>query len=188
MVKRIVSSSIVLGLVVLLGAQTAWAENPQTHQVVHIVQWGENLSGIAVRYGTTVQAIALANHIANPNRIFAGQRLIIPAGTTPPADCGYTYIVRFGDTLSGLAFRHGVSLNALVQANGIVNPSRIYVGQRLFIPCGVTTPTPRHYVVKTGDTLSGIALRFGVSVWTIAVSNNIANPNLIYAGQTLVIP
>jgi putative chitinase len=154
------------------------------------VQWGETLSGIAVRYGTTVRAIVRANYIANTNRIYAGQRLTIPCSTTYYSTSGRIYVVRYGDTLSGIAYRYGVSVNSLVQANGIANRHRIYAGQRLTIPHGAPSYPHRgtYYRVRYGDTLSGIAWRFGVSAWSIAAANNLANLNVIYAGQRLYIP
>jgi putative chitinase len=160
------------------------------HGFVHIVRWGETLSSIAWHYGTSVQAIAQHNGIANPNRIYAGQRLYIPTYGGYVQPCGGAYRVRHGDTLSGIAWRHGVSVNSLVWANGIANPNRIYAGQWLHIPCGggpVVGPGA-YYTVRYGDTLSSIAWRHGVSTWSIATANNLSNPNLIYAGQRLYIP
>jgi putative chitinase len=98
------------------------------------VQWGENLTRIAQRYGTTVWAIAQANGIWNINYIRAGQVLLIPVpgpilGPTPQI-----YIVQPGDTLSAIAWRFGTTVWALAQANGIWNPNLIYIGQRLYIP------------------------------------------------------
>ena len=49
-------------------------------------------------------------------------------------------------------------------------------------------PTGTTYVVQAGDTVSGLALRFGVSTWSIVAANNLTNPNLIYIGQVLIIP
>jgi LysM repeat protein len=115
---------------------------PATSSVsgVHIVQRGENLFRIALRYGVTVDALAAANGIVNIHRIYAGQRLNLPgqAATsslpTPSSPSSQTYTVRRGDTLSAIALRHGVSMWGLVQANGIRNPSLIYAGQELRIP------------------------------------------------------
>ena len=56
----------------------------------YTVQWGDTLSSIAARYGTTVQAIMYANNIANPNYIYAGMILYIPCGTKPPAPAART--------------------------------------------------------------------------------------------------
>ena len=112
---------------------------------VHVAQRGENLFRIALRYGTTYQALAAANGIANPNQVYAGQRLVIPgqgaaqpAPSQQPTGSGRTYTVRRGDVLSAIALRHGVSTWALAQANGIRNPSSIYVGQVLRIPGGAS--------------------------------------------------
>ncbi|MFN3333182.1 MAG: LysM peptidoglycan-binding domain-containing protein, partial [Caldilinea sp.] len=72
----------------------------------HIVRHGETLSGIAARYGTTVQAIMQANNIWNPNRIYAGQRLCIPGGGPQPGPgcaCRTWHYVRHGETLSSIA-------------------------------------------------------------------------------------
>jgi LysM repeat protein len=138
-------------LLIGLSVVPAWAAPPASGQIVHIVRWGENLSGIAVRYGTTTHAIMSANGLSNPNWIYAGQRLIIPGtghGYQPqPSTCGQVYMVRYGDTLSGIAYRFGISASALMQANGIVNPNCIYAGQKLTIPCGsqpVYPPKPVH--------------------------------------------
>ena len=107
-----------------------------TGEVTHVVQRGENLFRIALRYGTTVQAIASANGIANPARIYAGQELVIsPSGAQPPQPpAGGTYVVQPGDNLFRIALRFNMSYLYLAQYNGIANPSHIYVGQVLRIP------------------------------------------------------
>jgi len=108
-----------------------------TGQVTHVVRRGENMFRIALRYGTTVQAIASANGIANPALIYVGQSLVIPISgsqpTQPPPD-GTTYVVQRGDNLYRIALRYNLSYVYLAQYNGIANPSRIYVGQTLRIP------------------------------------------------------
>jgi len=107
-----------------------------TGEVTHVVQRGENLFRIALRYGTTVQAIASANGIANPARIYAGQKLVIsPSGAqSPQPPAGGTYVVQPGDNLFRIALRFNMSYLYLAQYNGIANPSHIYVGQVLRIP------------------------------------------------------
>jgi len=111
--------------------------SPPTGEVKHTVQRGENLFRIALRYGTTVQAIASANGIANPARIYAGQELVIPTSgdqPSPPVTGGTTYVVQRGDNLFRIALRYNMSYLYLAQYNGITNPSQIYVGQVLRIP------------------------------------------------------
>jgi LysM repeat protein len=104
---------------------------PTTGGGVHIVQPGETLASIAARYGTTWTALASANNIYNPNAIYAGQRLVIPAGP-PPAPRYYT--VQQGDGIYGIARRYGVSPQAIITANSLWNANLIYPGQVLLIP------------------------------------------------------
>lgn len=105
---------------------------PGPGAVTYVVQRGDNLYRIALRFGTTVEAIAAANHIVNPWYIYVGQVLIIPSGTAPPS--GRTHIVRPGDTLYAIAALYRVSLWSIIALNNIVNPNLIYVGQVLRIP------------------------------------------------------
>ena len=95
----------------------------------HIVQYGENLSSIAVKYGTTWQELARINALINPSIIYAGQTLSVSGGQSV-ATSGYC-IVEYGDTLSGIAEQFGTTVERLVSANGISNPDYIYTGQVL---------------------------------------------------------
>jgi LysM repeat protein len=110
---------------------------PPGGQVVHVVQPGENLFRIAMRYGTTVEAIARANNIVNPWFIYVGQKLIIPVGDgplPPPGSPGRTHVVQPGETLYSIALRYNTTVRALVVANNLSNPNLIYVGQVLNVP------------------------------------------------------
>lgn len=97
-----------------------------------------------------------------------------------------TYTVQSGDTLSSIASKFGTSYQALAGLNGISNPNLIYVGQVLRVN-GSASAGPVYYTVRVGDNLSAIASRYGTSYQSIASLNGLANPNLIYAGQTLKI-
>ena len=105
--------------------------------VIHTVQAGENLFRIALRYGTTVDAIAQLNHIVNPWCIYVGQKLTIPSpGSNPPSPVppGKTYVVQPGDTLYSIAVRYQTTVQTLVIANNLASPNLIYVGQILNVP------------------------------------------------------
>lgn len=115
----------------------------------HTVQRGQTLSHIALHYGVSAQALAQANRITNPNHIYVGQKLCIPATggpvyhPAPPSQPSYVYYtVRVGDTLSAIALRYRVTMQSIMSANGIANPNRIVVGQVLRIPGG-QTPAPQ---------------------------------------------
>ena len=98
----------------------------------HLVRPGENLTGIAVRYGTTVAELSRLNGIADPSLIFAGQQLELPVTAPPSSGAGAAawtdHVVRPGENLTGIATAYGTSVGALVEANGLANPSLIYAG------------------------------------------------------------
>ena len=97
----------------------------------HIVQYGENLSTIAVQYGTTWQELARINALSNPDIIYQGQALNVSGGHSVVTS-GYC-VVEYGDTLSSIAVQFGTTVERLVSANGIGNPNLIYAGQVLKI-------------------------------------------------------
>ncbi len=99
------------------------------------------------------------------------------------------YVVKKGDTLSGIASKYKTTYQSLASYNGITNPNKIYVGQIIKIP-GSIEIKPTTYVVKKGDTLSGIAQKYGVN-WKTLYENNKSvigkNPDVIKPGQILTI-
>lgn len=95
------------------------------------------------------------------------------------------YTVQRGDTLGRIARDNGVSLSDLVAANSLSNPDLIYPGQVLVIPG--EAPDVKH-VVARGETLAKIASAYGSSILVIAEANGIRNPNLIWIGQSIVVP
>ena len=195
----VVVACILLAVLVSMTAPVSGAplSTPERQGTIHIVQWGENLTIIARRYGVTTSTIVQANGLANPNYIYAGQSLVIPGGAAPappsPPAPGGTYVVNRGDTLGAIAARYGTTVNDLVALNGIMNPNLIHVGQVLKVPGGGPAPAPQPtdvciYWVKAGDTLSRIALQYGTTVWALTITNNLANPSFIWVGQQLIIP
>jgi LysM repeat protein len=128
-------------------AEPTLAPSPAT--ITHVVQPGETLSEIARMYGVTVDAVVQANNLDNPNAIREGQVLLIPSSTgtaptpeataqpvpTPSSSVGQRiHVVQQGETLSEIARAYGVTVEEIVQANGLDNPNAISVGQALVIP------------------------------------------------------
>lgn len=213
-IRRSYYGTTVISLCLILVTLACWAAPAAAQQIIHTVRTGDTMFGIARQYNTSVTAIMQANGITNSNLIYVGQRLVIPAGSAVPASPpgqpgagGVVYTVRTGDTLFGIARRYGIGLQTLALANGIVNPSLIYVGQQLVIPgvSGVpaepapspTAPAPAatpepgegfYYTVQSGDTLLRIAARYQTTVALIMAANGLTNPNWITVGQQLWIP
>ena len=159
------------------------------------VRSGDTLSAIAERNGVSLSALIAANpQIKNPNLIYPGQTVHLPGGASGANGGGGNVTVRSGDTLSGIAAQNGVSLSSLIAANPqIKNPNLIYPGQTVHLPGGAApsggSSGARDYTVRSGDTLSGIADRHGVSLSSLIAANpQIGNPNLIHAGDTVHIP
>lgn len=123
--------------------------------------------------------------------------------TTPvietPAPATTEYVVVQGDTLGKIAKNHGVSLRALEAANPSVEPRRLKIGQQLTIPAATansaasptTSAAPSNgeeiYVVKSGDTLTRIARRYGTTVKAIQEANSLTTTRII-VGRKLRIP
>lgn len=102
---------------------------------------------------------------------------------------GPVYIVQQGDTLGGIARMFGTTLEALVSANGISDPSKIFPGVELIIPGfegvqGVLTLRP----IAFGETLESLSLRYAVDAHELARLNRLVNPAGAYAGQLLILP
>ena len=109
-----------------------------------------------------------------------------PHATTTP---GAIHVVVAGETLSSIATRYGTTWQTLQRLNSIPNANFIYVGQRLAISGGYSSAGSgrRYHTVSVGETLSSIAARYGTSWQQLQAWNGIANANLIYPGQRLVI-
>ena len=104
-----------------------------------------------------------------------------------------SYTVRRGDTVSEIAKRHGVSSRSIVVANGLTDPHRVIAGKTLQIPgagagSAAAASTGASYKVRSGDTLSDIAARLGVSTGALARANGITQPNRLATGRTLSVP
>lgn len=111
---------------------------------------------------------------------------IVSVANTQPAQITSTYTVRSGDTLSSIAAKFNTSYQALASLNNISNPNLIFAGQVLRVNGSANTASA-YYTVRTGDTLSSIASRYGVSYQILASLNGLSNANLIFPGQILKI-
>jgi len=140
---------------------------------------------IPARRPTRRRALRLARTIAAP--------LLVAALVTAGSPGWGLYTIKQGDTLSDIAARYHTTVAKLVQVNRLPgNGNLIIAGRALKVP-GAAAGTgggsgPRHHTVVRGDTLSGIASRYGVAQATIARANHLPSSNIVMLGATLVIP
>jgi LysM repeat protein len=155
--------------------------------IVYVVRQGDTLYSVARRYGITVSAIMQANGLQNPNRIYAGQRLVIPGATSAPSSSpsGSVHVVQRGENLYRIALRYGTTVQALASANNLSSTSLIYVGQRLVIPGGgsasltpvsspVSAPTAGKWIEINIATQSLVAYEGQQAVYWATVSTGLA--------------
>lgn len=174
----------------------------QPSTFTYVVDPGDTLFSIATRYGTTVDVLVRLNRLASGDQISVGQSLQVPTsggstggggGTTSdqPATSGM-HTVQSGETLFSIAQRYGLTTRDLMAANGITDPDRINVGQKLSIPGGggggTQSSGTEYHIVQSGETMLTIAVSYGISVQELASANGISDPDLISVGQTLIIP
>ncbi len=127
--------TIYVGQVLMVpnGGQSVPALNTSTCASTYTVLWGDTLSSIALRYGTSVSALMTANNLY-AGTIYAGQQLCVPTGYSPSSATNYYYTVQAGDTVTNIAYRFDVPAATIMSANNIPASGLIYVGQKLLIP------------------------------------------------------
>ena len=166
----------------------------------------DTASGSAVNptHLPTRTRLAVASTVHVPaSQATAALAVTSPRPTASPTPIQYT--IQSGDTLFDIALKYGVTIASIVTINQITNPDLIRPGQTILIPAPSDPPVPlptrtpiqpgalagsgiTSYTVESGDTLFDIALRFGVTIESIVNANNIADPEMIRPGQTLIIP
>ena len=187
---RLRIAAIAATTLALAGAAPAAA---RTH---YVVRYGDTLTGIARAHGVGLRRLAHANHRRVNGILRAGTVLVIPGGPSSSAGGG-RYTVRWGDTLTGIAARFGVSVDRLARMNRISPHGLLLAGATLHVPGGSgsgggggggATGMGGSYVVRPGDTLSGIAARFGVGMHRLARANGLRVRGILLAGITLRVP
>ena len=211
---------VLIFIAIILSVTLVTAQQNQ----IHVVQVGDTLQRIATVYSVTVAQIQEANGLGDSTAITPGQVLTIPSGVvinapqaptatpTPvpppsptPIPGQQTHLVEIGDTLHKLATQYGVTIEAIVNVNRLVNRNRILAGQTLIIPPpGVVVPPPPPapgtpgsiplvpntvaYVLRNGDSLGVLAATYQTTVQAIMDLNGITNTRRIFPGQVIYIP
>ena len=171
--RHVLASS--LASVALVGTMLA---APALAHETYTVEPGDTLSEIAQRSETSVRAIMAENDLASPHDIRVGQSVRLPhegtaptteaASVTPTAPSTGTYTVALGDTIGHIALRLGVRRSELIALNGLVNPNRIRLGQKLVIPASTTNSEYRALPDRVVSTPERLALVPAFERWSKA--------------------
>jgi len=196
----------------------AYAELPPRQRVTfieHFVARGETLGGIALRYRVNQSMLFAANPKVKSRSLRIGQRIVVPTGGVPSTKvarrmaepvvaAGTTprtyHKVKRGETISEIADEYGVSQRELLGWNGLDARGRIRIGQRIRVAAPETrtataAPGPRAdttgertHIVRRGETLTGLAKRYGVSIQALRTANGLSERETLKAGVALKIP
>lgn len=186
---------ILVGTGSAVRATSTAQEEPET---VHVVEAGETLFLIAQQYSTTVDALIVANDIADPSYLYIGQELVIPspgyqvaAEEEASSDKArvmpkyLSYLIVPSDTLDAVAQRFGTGPRTLAELNGVVNPAGLLAGQQLRVP---DSYTGRLHIVGEEETALSLAMRHNLSPWEFLTANNLDSPAALLPGQRVRIP
>jgi murein DD-endopeptidase MepM/ murein hydrolase activator NlpD len=157
---------------------------------VYVVQTGDTLWDIAVRFGVTLDALQAANNITDPGQLGVGDALVIP-GLEGISGVLTTVPVTFGESLHSLARRYSVPTETLVRLNHVTSPAELYAGSILVIPQLQDGGQPVAQVQATlaaGQSLLELAAMEGVNPWMVAAVNQFTSTWSALPGQVLGIP
>lgn len=165
-----------------------------------VVRNGDTLSHIALRHDVSLATLLRANNLKPTSVIHPGQRIKLgtPAARATPGSrtSGSSYTVKPGDTLSGIAHAHRLSLSAVLKSSGLDASSVIQPGQKIKLGRSAASAAPKapaakpagatgRHTVAAGDTLSGIAAQHGLGLSTLLKANGLSATSVIRPGQKL---
>ncbi|WP_309103733.1 LysM peptidoglycan-binding domain-containing protein [Microbacterium sp.] len=174
----------------------------------YTVQPGDTVSAIADRFGLRTVDVLSWNGLTWRSVIHPGQSIALTGASTPAAAspvspaAGAVHTVVAGDTVYGIAQHHGTTVDAILAANSLTRASIIYPGQTLVIgsagapaatPAPVAAPAPatpsvgQTHTVVAGDTLFGIAQRYGTTTQALFAANGLDGSSIIYPGQKIAV-
>ena len=193
----------------------------------YTVRAGDSLTSVAAANGLSVGQLASYNNLANDAHIRVGQKLWLAAGKVTPqparqtqpstparqssSSSTATHKVQAGESLTAIARKYNVTLQALAAENDLSVTDGVFIGQTLKLPNGAqavtssasapTQSSPRsntqssanlgateNYTVKSGESLTQLANRFGVSIADLAAANNLASNANLRIGQVIKVP
>src|SRR5258705_1496859 len=198
--RRLTAAITALVMIAALFSVAISPAAAQDNSNTYVVQPGDNLYRISLKFGLSLDALAQANGIVNPNFVYVGQKLIIPAGgqvaptaTSPVATVPGLPIPTGSATTAATV---AVTVAATVSAGSTIDAGILGTATPTSAVPSTATPVSvpasggpgGTYTVQAGDNLYRISLKFNTSMLALMQLNNIVNPNLVYVGQVLTLP
>lgn len=183
---------IVLGLLVLLPAglyvPAGMAQEGQTEGPVYIVQEGDSLWDISLRFGVSLNDLQNANGIGDASQVAVGARLVIP-GLEGIQGVLVTETVPYGETLRSLSRLYQASEEILVRLNHLSSPAELYAGATLVVPDRSETALPEQRArLNPGQSLLELAVLRGANPWELVAMNQLSGTVSALAGDVLRAP
>jgi murein DD-endopeptidase MepM/ murein hydrolase activator NlpD len=179
---------IVFVSMVLFGGQTVKAQDQNLAGPEYVVQPGDTLTAIAVRFGITLEELTDANEITNPNQVFVGDVLVIPgiewvSGLLDVRD------VPVGETFRSLRRRYQLDPAVMGRVGGIVSPSQVYADYPLMIPSGIGEDwDARRAGLAEQASMMSLAAEQGVNPWELAYKNQFSGLWQGVSSDVLLVP
>jgi murein DD-endopeptidase MepM/ murein hydrolase activator NlpD len=163
------------------------AQQNQTEEPIYIVQEGDSLWDIALRFRVSMADLSAANGITDPNQLKVGARLIIP-GLEGIQGILTTETVAFGDTLLSLSRRYQTPVETLVRLNHLTSPEELYAGTTLVVSQQENLPATERYLLQPGQSLLEMAVAHGVNPWSFVTANHLSGTWNAVPGDILHLP
>ncbi|MBI2331128.1 MAG: LysM peptidoglycan-binding domain-containing protein, partial [Chloroflexi bacterium] len=181
--KRFLIALLLITLIVPF--KPALAQDPSGP--IYIVQPGDSLYSIAVRFSISLDDLLAVNGIVDPNSLAAGQQLIIPGleGITGLLD---TRFINFGDSYRGLKRQTQVEDSLFRKLNHVVSPSEFYVGSNMIVPIQDQTQYSKRISPTVGESMLELAVKNNTDVWSLTAINQLDGSWAGIPGDTLYVP
>lgn len=186
MKKSLLISLIVLTALFVISRNAAAQENEPPAGPLYVVEEGDTLSSIALRFGVTVDDLVQANGLPNANTLFVGDRLVIP-GLEGISGVLETTTVPLGESIRSLSRVYQIPTDLLARLNRLVSPAELHRGASLVLTRGGGLEEPYRLSLPAGETLLEAAVRSGTNPWAVAGWNTVPSPLQVVPGETVFI-
>lgn len=178
----------ILLLIAVLQPVVGFAQDSVPDGPVYVVQEGDTLWSISIKFGVGLNELTTYNQISNANQVGIGTRLVIPGFEGVRGEL-ITEVVGLGEDLLSLSRKYQVAENDLARLNHLTSPAELYVGRNLILPVNADLQLPaRRVSFSSGLSALELAVREGQNPWIFADLNNLIGPTNALPGDVFHLP